>query len=297
MIFEDGITEIGEIFTNQTTLEKVTLPNTLKSLGIYTFRGCTNLKEVVFPDTEFEILGGAFERCVNLKEVYIPESATLSGYLPFGYSNYEGTGKLDLTIYTPENSSAYKYAKDNDIQVVVSTREEFEQKNDSSISDWAKKEVEEARDKNLIPEVLAGKDLTQNVDRAEFASIAVALYEKLAGSKVNKSNNPFEDISGNVCEEDILKAYSLGVTTGISETTFEPGTLISREQLATMLCRVFKKYAWDGWSIENDNKYSLNYNGVSKFADDDQISGYARPSVYFMAKHNIFIEKTLFISM
>lgn len=155
----------------------------------------------------------------------------------------------------------------------------------SGISDWARAEIEEAVEKKLIPSALVFTDLRENINRKEFAALAVELYESITGKDAEYGNVPFKDISQ--YDTEIKKAYSLGITTGTSETRFEPNTLISREQLATMLCRVFKKYAWDGWSIENDNKYSLNYSGVNKFADDDEISGYARPSVYFMAKHNI----------
>ena len=123
IVIRDGITEIGSVFTQLNQLKKVTLPSTLKKLGIYTFRGCTSLNEVVFPDAEFEILGGTFQNCKNLKEVYIPNTAKISGYLPFDNTS------LDFTIYTPENSDAYKYAQDNDINVIVSTREEFDNRN------------------------------------------------------------------------------------------------------------------------------------------------------------------------
>lgn len=54
-----------------------------------------------------------------------------------------------------------------------------------------------------------------------------------------------------------------------------------------MLTRVYKKSEWPDWTIENDDNYTINYSGVQKFADDDQISEYAKPSVYFLVKYGV----------
>ncbi len=158
---------------------------------------------------------------------------------------------------------------------------------DSIVSDWAKEEIEEAYEENMIPEVLQGKNLTERVDRAEFASIAVKLYENLSDSTAVVGRNPFTDIAGNECKEDILKAYNLDITVGTEATLFSPNDLITREQVATMLTRTYKRSEFDGWTYETDSDYVLNYNGVKKFADDDEISDYAKESVYFMVKWGI----------
>ena len=157
----------------------------------------------------------------------------------------------------------------------------------SEVSDWAKEEVEEAYKENLIPDVLVGDDLTEKIDRSEFAAIAVKMYEKLADTTVSAGSNPFKDIDNNASKADILKAYKLGITAGVSDTSFEPDTLINREQLATMLCRAIKKYSFDGWSLSRDSDYYLDTSGVPKFADDADISEFAKPSVYYMTKFGI----------
>ena len=157
----------------------------------------------------------------------------------------------------------------------------------SEVSSWAKEEVEEAYNDGLIPDVLIGEDLTKKIDRAEFAAISVQLYEELTGNIANTNKNPFSDISSNKSKNEILKAYSLGITAGMTDTTFEPDTLITREQLATMLCRTIKKYSFDGWSLERDSEYYLDTSGVPRFADDADISDYAKPSVYYMTKFGI----------
>ena len=166
-------------------------------------------------------------------------------------------------------------------------KEQTEIKDGTVISEWAEKEIKEAFNTGIVPEVLNGKNLTERINRAEFAAIAVNLYEKLSGEKAQEAENPFGDINGNDCESDILKAYSLNIAAGTSDTEFEPYALISREQLAAMLLRAYKKSEFEGWSLETDRDFPLNVNNAEKFADDAKISDYAREAVYFMAGSGI----------
>ena len=168
-----------------------------------------------------------------------------------------------------------------------SPEEEKELNKDTIVSDWADAEVREAFDNGLIPDVLDGADLTKPINRAEFAAAAVKLYEKLSGNTAVEADNPFGDISSDPCESEILKAYNLNIVTGVSETLFEPSSLITREQAAAMLCRAYKSAAFEGWSVADDDNFPLEYNASAKFADDAEISDYAKEAVYFMAERGI----------
>ena len=155
-------------------------------------------------------------------------------------------------------------------------------------AEWATPELQEAAELNLIPDVLVGKDMTKIVSRGEFAAIAVKLFEKMTGSKaVMSSNCTFRDISENENRNYIFKAYNIGAVNGISDAVYDPEAPITREQLATMLCRVYKRSEWPEWSLEKDEDYTINYSGVPKFSDDNEISDYAKPSVYFMVKYGV----------
>ena len=44
---------------------------------------------------------------------------------------------------------------------------------------------------------------------------------------------------------------------------------------------------WPNWTIATDDDYTINYSGVKKFADDTDISDYAKPSVYFLVKYGV----------
>ncbi|MGN0181536.1 MAG: hypothetical protein ACI4DP_03865, partial [Candidatus Ornithomonoglobus sp.] len=41
------------------------------------------------------------------------------------------------------------------------------------------------------------------------------------------------------------------------------------------------------WTLATDGDYPLNYMGVTKYADDNEISDYAKESVYFMTRWDI----------
>lgn len=155
------------------------------------------------------------------------------------------------------------------------------------VSTWAKDEITKADVKGLIPETLYGKDLTQPITRAEFAAVSVKLYESLTGTKTKTISVPFTDTRGNIDAENIAKAYNLNVAVGISATEFAPDRQINREELATMLCRTVKKYKFPNWTFATDNQYYLDTTGAKVFADDADISDWAKPSVYYMTKMGV----------
>lgn len=145
----------------------------------------------------------------------------------------------------------------------------------SKASAWATAELTKADGYGLIPTCLRGADLTGPITRQEFAALAVRLYEAMSGKAATPAAvNPFTDTT----DPDTLRALDLGVVTGMTPTTFEPNTLINREQAATMLTRALTA-ANPGLVIDTD--------GAPKFTDDAKISSWARNSVLFMAKHDI----------
>ena len=54
-----------------------------------------------------------------------------------------------------------------------------------------------------------------------------------------------------------------------------------------MLTRVYKKAKLEGWSISTDANFALTYEKPEAFADDMNISNWAKDSVYFMAANGI----------
>ena len=85
----------------------------------------------------------------------------------------------------------------------------------------------------------------------------------------------------------IFKAFNYQIVNGTSRTTYDPEELLTREQMATMLTRVYKKYVWPDYAIDDDFRYPLQFTYGDRFADDALISAYAYESVYFMAANHI----------
>ena len=142
-------------------------------------------------------------------------------------------------------------------------------------SDWAKIEIENANKNGLLPNMLKGKDMTKFATREELCELAVLLYEKLNGKSVpTPSSNPFTDTKNS----QIMKAYSLGITSGTSPTTFEPNTIINREQVATMFGRAIQKLY-----------PNIDYSEAAgpNFIDKKDISSWALPHVLFLSKEGI----------
>ncbi len=158
------------------------------------------------------------------------------------------------------------------------------EKVDFKASEWAQKELAEADKLGLIPESLKNADLTKSITREEFAEVSVKAYEALTGEKASQvSNNPFADTKNT----EVLKAYALGITAGVSDTKFDPSALLNREQAATMLTRTYKRATMKDWTLETDANFKLKYEKKNTFADDDMISAWAKDSVYFMNANGI----------
>jgi len=154
----------------------------------------------------------------------------------------------------------------------------------SKTSSWAGDIMKKAYGYGLIPDCLMGEDLTQGITRAEFAAVSVKVYEALSGNSATPvSANPFTDTN----DPEVLKAYNMGITDGVSKGKFDPNALLNREQAATMLTRVYKKVSMERWTLATDNQYTLSYSKPALFSDDSKISTWAKDSVYFMAANGI----------
>lgn len=126
------------------------------------------------------------------------------------------------------------------------------------------------------------------ITRGEFAAVTVKLYEALSGNRmIIAMDAPFKDIDNAAERLYILKAYNYDIILGLSNTEYGPNDLLTREQMATMLTRVYKKFLYPDYTIATDDKYPLDYSAVAKFADDGNISAYAHASVYFMVRNDI----------
>ena len=229
----------------------------------------------------------------------VSDGGTLSYQWYYGYSNEIGQAMSGETsrklVITPNGSEMNHYywcvvtntkngqTASAQVRSVVAIGAQAPEP-DFNASAWAQEELSRAEALDLIPDVLQGADLTRPITRAEFAAVSVKAYEALSGKTAKAASvNPFTDTK----DAEVLKAYNTGITNGTSATTFSPNDLLDREQAATMLTRVYKRVTMSGWTLATDGSFALTYTKPAPFADDKDISSWAKDSVYFMAANQI----------
>ena len=134
----------------------------------------------------------------------------------------------------------------------------------NSASGWAREDITRAISLGLVPVALQS-DYTQAATRAEFAALAVYLYETVTGIEITGRVN-FADTTSVYVE----KVAYLGIVEGIGNNMFAPDYPITREQAAVLLSRLAT---------------ALNFEHIvhpANFADNSQISSWALAGVGLM---------------
>lgn len=99
------------------------------------------------------------------------------------------------------------------------------------------------------------------MSRGQFAVV----IDRMLGMKTT-SYNLFTDLSNEAYYKDsILRCVAAGYITGVGANKVNPDGYATREQVATIICRIFN--------------IDTSYYGYTSFADDAKISAWAKPSV------------------
>ncbi|MDY3972511.1 MAG: S-layer homology domain-containing protein, partial [Clostridia bacterium] len=144
-------------------------------------------------------------------------------------------------------------------------------------SEWAAPEVNKALENGLI------SDETEHfyreyITREEFAELIVTCVNKLTDTKVNIKKNTFTDVNN----EAIDKAYSMGIVSGVDDTTFAPKNKITRQEIAAMMHRAIKYV-----ETANSKTYLKNNISLDGYSDSDKVSEWARESVGTLVNNEI----------
>ena len=76
----DSVKKIGRgAFADCSSLESITIPNSVTEIGSCAFYRCSSLKSITIPDSVTEIGGSAFAECSSLESITIPDSVTKIG--------------------------------------------------------------------------------------------------------------------------------------------------------------------------------------------------------------------------
>ena len=108
--------------------------------------------------------------------------------------------------------------------------------------------------------------------------MVVAILYRMEGSPAVQAQSPFTDVpSGKYYSDAVSWAYQNEIVLGTGKNTFLPNNPILRQDLAVILLR-YAKYQGVAPDLSGD---------LSKFADADQVRGYAKDAVAFCAKEEI----------
>lgn len=96
---DNGVTRIGSFaFYGLPNLEKITMADSVTTIGDYSFKNCTKLKDAALPNNLTSIGEAAFYGCAALTSVEMPDSLTSTGTYVFkgctGLTSVKFSGKL-----------------------------------------------------------------------------------------------------------------------------------------------------------------------------------------------------------
>lgn len=138
---------------------------------------------------------------------------------------------------------------------------------------WSERYINTATEKGLFKGDEKGFfNPDEDVTRAQFVTV---LWRMAGSPTADVVDVPFTDISGQSEEfkTAIAWGYTNGYINGTSATTFEPDENLTREAAVKIL------HAYSGGQSGIELVFSFIYDGY--FKDSNQISGWAKPSVYW----------------
>ena len=141
---------------------------------------------------------------------------------------------------------------------------------------WAREAINRLAEMGVVSGKGDGKFApADNIKREEFVQMIVKAFDLQAGD----SEPDFDDVNENDWYFGSVKtAYSLGIVSGISDSEFGTGRFITRQDMAAIIFRTAQKL---GKSI---GEYP---DGAEPFADDTDISDYAKEAVYILRNGKI----------
>ncbi|MBN2220594.1 MAG: S-layer homology domain-containing protein, partial [Vallitaleaceae bacterium] len=91
----------------------------------------------------------------------------------------------------------------------------------AEMSDWAEDEINLALAQDMIPTVLQ-KDYQNQIRRYEYVLLALQIYEENHPNIQPTYASPFTDTINHQYEEQIAKAFEVGIIQGNGDGTFRP---------------------------------------------------------------------------
>lgn len=104
VVFPNSLVSImGYAFIGYTALEKLELPQNLKTIGRRAFKGCISLRSIVFPKSLITMEDECFSGCTSLEKADLPESLTTLGKYAFSQCSSLKTVQLPQHLMVIED--------------------------------------------------------------------------------------------------------------------------------------------------------------------------------------------------
>lgn len=144
----------------------------------------------------------------------------------------------------------------------------------------------------LIPDCLQGVDLTKGITLAEYAALAVRVFETLWQTQEVPVPMNYPGVAGHRLQRELEKAYGLGLVNCFREDRFSPDWTLGRHMAAMLFCYLVKSIEEDGWTYETDADYPLEYTVTARFEDEGDIDRVALDSVYYLTSNGLMDGRT-----
>ena len=191
-------------------------------------------------------------------------------------------GKVKVTFPAKGNYTVIAYNTDETkyfslpiLKVTVYTAVPYSAFKDLKQGAWYESYVSAVLEKGYLQGTSADTFAPEmKLNRGMFAEI---LY-RVAGCPAVAVTNPFTDVTAKAYYYNAVNwANATGITNGVTTTSFAPDVAISREQMAVMIDRYLTVAGVAPAAIDK----------AEPFADDAEISDYAKDGVYRMVKAGI----------
>lgn len=156
------------------------------------------------------------------------------------------------------------------IEDTEGSKEQVQNFSDLKDFSWARTAIEELSVKNIISGVSEDRfEPERNITREEFVKLVVLAF----GIETVEGETDFSDINNNEWYANYINtAVANDIVTGKTETIFGVGENITRQDMCVIIYRA---------------KKDLEMGTVNEFADDEDISGYAKEAIYAMKNNGI----------
>ena len=214
---------------NGVVVENLVIPESVKVLTDYAFKGCSSIRNVVLHENVRHVGSFAFNTCGNLETIYFEGNAPTFGEHVFTLS--------ELTAYYPANNTSWNGIANKDLGGTV-TWKPYEPVifNDIPLGSYYYAPVAWAVEKNITTGTSA---TTFNPNgQCQRAQVVTFLWRAAGCPEPTATENPFVDVKENdFFHKAVLWAVEKGITNGIDATHFGPNMTCNRATVVTFLYR------------------------------------------------------------